>query len=87
MTLEQLQALIERLNDDGHPFRVKGIRINPDERFRYADQIEMDIDTYLEDEFQTELEVLQDIQNIFGEVDDDSWMFDDEDDQERKELY
>ena len=46
MTLEQLQALIERLNDDGHSFRVKGIRISPDERFRFADQIEMDMDTY-----------------------------------------
>ena len=87
MTLEQLQALIERLNDDGHSFSVKGIRINPDERFRYADQIEMDIDTYLEDEFQTELEVLQDVQNIIGEVDDASWMFNDEDDHERKEFY
>lgn len=27
MTLELLQALINRLNDDGHPFRVKGNRI------------------------------------------------------------
>lgn len=87
MTLEQLQALIDRLNDDGHSFRVKGIRINPDERFRYADQIEMDIDTYLDDEFKTDLEVLQDVQNIFGDVDDDSWMFDDEENQDRKEFY
>ena len=82
MTLEQLQALIERLNDDGHSFRVKGIRISPDESFRYADQIEMDMDTYLDDEFQTELDVLQDVQNIFGDVDDDTWMFDEEENQE-----
>ena len=47
----------------------------------------MDIDTYLDDEFKTELEVLQDVQNIFGEVDDDSWMFDDEENQERRNFY
>ena len=43
MTLEEIQNLIERLNDDGTPFRMKGIRINPDERFRYADQLENEL--------------------------------------------
>ena len=87
MTLEQLQSLIDRLNNEGKPFRVKGIRIDPDERFRYADQIENDIATYLDDEFQSELDVLQDVQSIFADADDASWMFDDEENQERKEFY
>ena len=87
MTLEEIQNLIERLNDDGTPFRMKGIRINPDERFRYADQLENDIDTYLDDNFQSELDVLLDIKNIFGDSDDSSWMFDDYENQENEELY
>ena len=87
MNIEELKDLIDRLNNDGKPFRVKGIRIDPDERFRYADQIENDIDTYLDDEFQTELEVLQDVKNIFEDADDSSWMFDDEENEERQEFY
>lgn len=85
MTLEQLQDLIGKLNDLGKRFRAKGIRINDEERFRYADQIEMDMDTYLGEEFQSELDVLQDVQNIFADADDASWMFDDEENQEREE--
>ena len=65
---------------------MKGIRINPDERFRYADQLENDIDTYLDDNFQSELDVLLDIKNIF-EDSDDSWMFDDDENQENEVLY
>ena len=87
MTLEQLQNLIDRLNNEGNPFRVKGIRIDPDERYRYANQIENDIATYLDDEFQSELDVLKDVQNIFADADDASWMFDDEENQERGEFY
>ena len=87
MKLEELQNLIERLNDDGRSFRMKGIRINPDERFRYADQIENDIDTYLDESFQSELDVLLDVKNIFEDSDDSSWMSDDEENQEREEFY
>lgn len=87
MTQEQLQDLIGKLNDLGKRFRVKGIWINDDDRFRYADQIEMDMDTYLGEEYQSELDVLRDVQNIFTDADDASWMFDDEENQERKEFY
>lgn len=85
MTLEKLQNLIERLNDDGTAFRMKGIRINPDERFRYADQIENDIDTYLDENFQSELDVLLDIKEQFEDADNADWMFDEEDNEERHE--
>lgn len=86
MTLDKLQNLIERLNDDGKSLRIKGIRINPNERFRYADQIETGIDTYLGEDFQSELDVLLDIKNIFEDSDDSSWMFDDEDNYETEDF-
>lgn len=73
MNREELNGLIEKLRK-GRPLRIKGFHADIDEYDRYADQLEDDLNVYVDnDSFEDESEVLADIQETFGEVDDYDW--------------
>ena len=82
MTREELENLQQKLEDyNGEPIVIGKYVFNEGEGDRYATQIELDSETYLDDEFTTEKSVIKDIKEVFAEVDDGSWMFDEDEDE------
>ena len=73
MNKEEIKELIEKLRG-GRPLRIKGFRADVDEYERYADQLEDDLNMYVDnDSFENESEILADIRETFSEVDDYDW--------------
>ena len=88
MIREQLEKLLYRLkNNCNDPIIFGRFIIEDGEGGRYATQIESDFETFLTDEYETEESVIESIKESFDEVDDASWMFDDEENDERKEAW
>lgn len=73
MNREELNGLIGKLRQ-GRPLRIKGFHVDVEEYDRYADQLEDDLNIYVDnDSFEDESEVLADIKEAFDEVDDYEW--------------
>lgn len=77
MEKEQIQKIIEK-------YRKKSTQFcrYSDEKCaffeRVADDIEDNIQIFMDDEWETEEEILDNVKEAFDEFDDGSWMFDDE---------
>ena len=84
MEKEQLDNLISRLrkaSGNERPFVTKGFKLPWEECDDYADQIEEDISNgeYINDKYyETDKDVLEAVKEVFGQIDDSSWMFDDD---------
>ena len=82
MDREQLDNLISRLRKSSgneQPFITKGFKLPWEECEDYADQIEEDISNgeYINDEYyETDKDVLEAVKEVFDQIDDSSWMFD-----------
>lgn len=89
MEFQKLENLLDRLNSyGGKPLRIGHFKFDEGEADRYAAQLDMYFDDYIDDRFETEEEVLADIKRQFAETDDDSWMYDrDEDDTDNDEGF
>ncbi|MBO4595541.1 MAG: hypothetical protein J5632_02885 [Bacteroidales bacterium] len=88
MSPEQLEKMIARLQNYGpNSIVVGGHRFEEGEGERYASQIEDNIEFYLSDMFDSEKSVIEDVSEVFGEVDDASWMFDDEENEEQNSIW
>ena len=88
MSPEQLKRMIARLRNYGLGTIVVGVRrFKEGEGDRFADQIEDMFETYTSPEYDTEKSVIEDVVETFNEVDDDSDMFDDEESEERNEVW
>ena len=83
--LEELQHKLEYYCEE--PLVIGKFTFEDGEGDRYAAQIESDFETYLTDEYDTEESVIESIKELFDEVDDASWMFDDEENDERNEAW
>lgn len=75
MEKEQIQKIIEKYRRKSMQFRRYS-----DEKCaffeRVADDIEDNINIFMDDEWETEEEILDNVKEAFDEVDDGSWMFD-----------
>ncbi|MBR5035010.1 MAG: hypothetical protein IKX71_06860 [Bacteroidales bacterium] len=74
--LAELQQKLERYS--GNPIVIGKYAFHEGEAERYAAQLEMDMDRYLDDCYDTEESVIDDISALFDDAGDSSWMFDDE---------
>lgn len=84
MDREQLDNLINRLRKaygNEQPFITKGFKLPWEECEGFADQIEEDISNgeFINDDFyETDRDVLEAVKEVFDQIDDSSWMFDDD---------
>lgn len=88
MKQEELEQLINRLEYSGPgSIIVGGHRFKEGEGERFASQIENNMNQYMSDEYKTDRDVIGEIISLFEDVDDDSWMYDDEVNEERNEVW
>lgn len=82
MDREQLDNLISRLrkaSKNERPFVTKGFKLPWEECEDYADQIEENISNgeYINDKYyEADKDVLEAVKEVFDQIDDSSWMFD-----------
>ena len=84
MIREDINDLLQSLRSCSfEPTVIDGHYLAEGEADRYAAQLEMDLDFYLDENFETAKSILESIKDFFDDADDASWMFDDEENEER----
>ena len=88
MKREDVEYLIDRLRSkEGRYGRIGYFVIHEGESDRYADYIADNLESYLSEDYSSPEAILEDVKEEFEDMDDSTWMFDDEENEENNEIW
>ena len=87
MRPEEIDNLIERFrNAHNRRTRTGNHWIQEGEAELFADQVDSNYEYYQRECFETDKDIINDVKDTLNDVSDASWMFDDEENEERNEY-